>query len=144
MIWVVCVFIAQAALASELVEIRGCKFIPTDWADGDSFCVELPDGQQHTVRLYGADCIEWHVTDQTDARRLREQRRYFGITYYQNSAAESIKLAKEYGEKAYQRVESILQQPFTLYTTFADARGDGKYKRIYGFISTASGQDLSE
>jgi hypothetical protein len=48
-------------------------------ADEDSFQIQTPEGQEHTIRLYGADCIEWHVSDDSDARRLRAQRRYFGI-----------------------------------------------------------------
>lgn len=34
--------------------------------------------------------------------------------------------------------------PFTVHTAFADARGDGKHKRIYAFVTTADGKDLTE
>jgi endonuclease YncB( thermonuclease family) len=44
------------------------------WADGDSFEVQTADGSSHTLRLYGADCIEWHVTDETDARVVSDIR----------------------------------------------------------------------
>lgn len=129
--------------AEHLKKIVGCTLIETKWADGDSFLVQTPDHGQVTVRLYGADCIEWHITDETDARRLRAQRRYFGITKSASTAQDSIAMAKKYGEEAYTAMKQLLSNPFTLYTSFADARGDGKHKRIYGFIITNEGHDLS-
>ena len=74
---------------------------------------------------FRVDCIEWHVTDETDARRLRAQRRYFGIAGEDSN--ESIKLAKDYGERAYRFVSAQLSKPFTVHTAFADARGDGRH-----------------
>ena len=124
-----------------LVSLEGCLFVPTPWADGDSFLVRVPDGTEHTIRIYGADCIEWHVTDETDARRLRTQRRYFGIS--REDSNESIKLAKQYGAKAYTFVKEQLKEPFTVHTAFANARGDDRYHRVYGFITTSKGDDLS-
>ena len=59
------------ALGAELQTFENVRLIPTAWADGDSFRVVFTTGEEHTVRLYGADCIEYHVTDRTDARRLR-------------------------------------------------------------------------
>jgi DNA uptake protein ComE-like DNA-binding protein len=132
-----------SATAQDLKEIGPCRFIPTPWADGDSFLVETPEGKQMTVRLYGADCIEWHVTDDSDARRLREQRRYFGISGPAGQAAASIQLAKDFGKAAAEETARALAKPFTIQTTFADARGDGKYKRVYAFVTTAEGEDLS-
>ncbi|MCU0797293.1 MAG: helix-hairpin-helix domain-containing protein [Akkermansiaceae bacterium] len=129
--------------AAELVRIDACELVPTDWADGDSFLVRTPDGQEHTVRLYGADCIEWHIGDESDARRLRAQRRYFGISDHGGSAQASIDAAKSFGEKAAERRTELLGKPFTLITSFADARGDGRHKRIYGFVRTSSGDDLA-
>ena len=38
---------------------------------------------------------------------------------------------------------AALAKPFTVHTAFADARGDGKHKRIYGFVTTADGEDLA-
>ncbi len=123
-----------------LTSIADCRFIPTPWADGDSFRVRFPDGTESTVRLYGVDCIEWHVTDESDARRLRAQRRYFGIS--REDSNESINLATAYGEKAYHFVKEQLDKPFTVHTAFADGRGDVRYRRIYAFITTADGEDL--
>jgi len=39
------------ATAAELQAIEGCTLVPTDWADGDSFRVKLPAGEELTVRL---------------------------------------------------------------------------------------------
>ena len=59
------------------------------------------------------------------------------------SSEESIVLAKGYGAKATEEVRQILSKPFTVYTSFADARGSAKFKRVYGFVITADGKDLS-
>jgi competence ComEA-like helix-hairpin-helix protein len=133
----------QLQAADPLAEIRECTLVPTEWADGDSFLIRTPDGEEHTIRLYGADCIEWHVTDGSDARRLRSQRRYFGISDAGGSPQASIELAKSYGEAAGQRTSELLSKPFTIHTAYSDARGDGKHKRIYAFVTTADGHDLS-
>ena len=135
--------LAAPGLATDLQRLEQVRLVPTDWADGDSFRVEAPDGEQHTVRLYGADCIEWHVTDETDARRLRAQRRYFGISSHGGSPQTSIKLATEHGALAGQAIAELLSEPFTVLTTFADGRGDARYKRVYAFVETADGKDLS-
>lgn len=129
--------------AEPLQTIADCRFVPTDWADGDSFRVRFPDGNEHTVRLYGADCLEWHVTDTTDARRLRAQRRYFGISEAGGGARASIALAKGFGEASAKAVADLLAEPFTVHTAFADGGGDGKFKRVYAFVTTAEGDDLA-
>jgi len=133
-----------AAAASVLTTLENCKFTPTEWSDGDSFQIQTPDGTLYTIRLYGADCFEWHVTDVTDARRLRAQRRYFGISEFGGSPQASSNAAKALGKAAADEVATILNTPFSVHTAFSDARGDGKYKRIYAFVTTAGGEDLSE
>ncbi|MDA9924490.1 helix-hairpin-helix domain-containing protein [Verrucomicrobiales bacterium] len=135
---------ATATIASDLVAIPNCQLLETEWADGDSFLVQTPGGDEHTIRLYGVDCLEWHVTDESDARRLRAQRRYFGITDVEKSSAESIQVAKGYGELAWTEVRQALAKPFTIHTAYADARGDGKYQRIYAFVVLENGKDLAE
>ena len=130
--------------AETLVELRGCKFPQTEWADGDSFEIQTTDGTRHTVRLYGADCFEWHVTDKSDAARLAAQRRYFGIAEYGGSPKSSIDAAKNLGKSAAEETARSLAKPFTVHTSFADARGDGKHKRIYAFITTSEEDDLAE
>jgi len=118
-----------------------CTLVEADWADGDSFPVKLPDGRQITARLYGADCIEWHVNDETLARRLRAQRRYFGIA--DTDAASSMKTARDFGKKAALRTRELLAKPFTIHTAFAGARGNGEKERAYAFVTTAEGKDLA-
>lgn len=128
---------AQESLQS----FADCTYIPTEWADGDSFRVRFPDGEERTVRLYGADCIESHVRDESDARRLRAQRRYFGIAA--GSAPDSVAIARSFGEKAAHFTAAQLAQPFTVHTAFADGRGDERFSRIYAFVTTAAGRDLA-
>jgi len=124
-----------------LESIGDCRLMPANWADGDSFRVRFPDGREETLRLYGADCIEWHVNDDSDGRRLRTQRRYFGIAYVPTEA--SILLAKSFGEAAAARTRELLERPFTVHTSFADGRGDPRFSRIYGFVTTGGGDDLA-
>lgn len=135
--------VANTIRADELAVIEGCTLVDAPWADGDSFPVRTPDGQTHTVRLYGADCLEQHVAGETDARRLRAQRRYFGITAARPDPAESIALAKDLAKQASAETRRFLRKPFTIHTSFADARGDGKHKRIYAFVFDAGGDDLA-
>lgn len=138
-----CLSLASAT-AQVLTSLKQCKLDATEWSDGDSFQIQTLDGQAHTIRLYGADCIEWHVSDDSDARRLRSQRRYFGISEWGGSPQASIQASKGLGEAAAKEVASALKRPFQVHTAFADARGDGKYKRVYAFVTTADGEDLAE
>jgi len=126
-----------AMACCQLEKIGPCTLVETEWADGDSFAVRMPDGKQQTIRLYGVDCIEMHVQgDDSNARRLRDQRRYFGIT--------DILLAKSIGEDAKAETFRLLAKPFTIHSSFADGRGDGRFSRIYAFVELADGRDLSE
>lgn len=134
---------AGMAAERELEMLKNCRLVPTEWADGDSFEIETPAGRRHTLRLYGADCFEWHVSDESDARRLRAQRRYFGMTGFGGSAEKSISAAKELGEAAAKETVRLLGEPFTVHTSYADALGDGKHRRIYAFVTTAAGEDLA-
>lgn len=129
--------------AEPLTTIENCILVPTEWADGDSFLVRTPANEELTVRLYGVDCLEWHVTDATDERRLRSQRRYFGITSIDPDIRVAVKIAKSFGESAHRFASAALSNPFSVHTTFADARGDGKHKRIYAFVTTRQGTDLA-
>lgn len=140
----IAVFLATAlhVSAQEALQVfQGCTLVPTEWADGDSFRVKFPDGTERTVRLYGADCLEWHVRDESDARRLREQRRYFGIAG--PSPEESVARARALGGEAAKFVATRLGEPFTVHTAFADGRGDERFERIYAFVTTSDGRDLA-
>lgn len=128
----------------DLQRLENCQFIETEWCDGDSFQVKTAEGKKFTLRLYGVDCLESHVNDDSDARRLRGQRRYFGISNFGGNPRASIAAAKKMGNEARNFIIAELKQPFTVITAFADARGDGKYKRYYGFITTSQGEDLAE
>jgi len=130
--------------ANELQILKNCTLVETDWSDGDSFRVGTANGEEFTIRLYSVDCLEYHVHDSTDGRRLRAQRRYFGISNFGGSAASSIQAAKEFGGQAKVFVKEKLKEPFTVVTGFADGRGDGKHKRYYGFVITSDGDDLGE
>ena len=129
--------------ADPLIHLERCTLVKADWSDGDSFPIRTADGKEITIRLYGADCIEWHVTDESDARRLREQRRYFGISGFGGSPQTSIEAAKGFGGKAAEEVARALAEPFSVHTAYSDARGDGRYKRFYGFVTTSKGEDLA-
>jgi len=137
---------AIAANDKPLQKIEGCTFDPQKWADGDSFQIKKPDGSSITVRLYGADCLE---TDRmgpmsnTDTRRLRAQRRYFGITDAAPKAQDAINLAIGFGNKATEFTARQLQRPFTVHTRMQKALGDGKHERFYAFVETADKKDLA-
>jgi DNA uptake protein ComE-like DNA-binding protein len=135
---------AGMVAADELQTLQNCRLVETSWADGDSFLIQDEEGNQYTIRLYGVDCLESHVNDTTDARRLRAQRRYFGISKYGGSTESSISAAQRLGKQASLAVKQELKNPFTVHSAFADARGDGKYKRFYGFVTTGNGDDLGE
>jgi competence ComEA-like helix-hairpin-helix protein len=102
--------------------------------DGDSFLVEA-NGKSFHVRLYFVDCPETSISFKSDAQRVREQTRYFGLI----SAERTI----HFGNEAKIFVERILAKPFTLYTDFASALGRSPKGRVYGFITTADGNDLA-
>lgn len=129
--------------AQELQTFKNCTFVPTNWADGDSFQIKKTDGELLTIRLYAADCLETDPMDDTDARRLRAQRRYFSITAAKSTAAESIALAKSFGIKASEFTAHNLQAPFTIYTRMQKAPGDGEHVRFYAFVETADKKDLA-
>ncbi len=142
---VVCLLLSALCLgASELQTFEGCTYVPTEWADGDSFRVRFPKGDEHTVRLYGVDCFETRAKTDTDARRVRAQRRYFGFSGDPKDAQKSIAQAKAFGQDGKGATARALAKPFTVRTGFADGRGDGAHKRIYGFVETAGGKDLAE
>ncbi|TAE77098.1 MAG: hypothetical protein EAZ65_00655 [Verrucomicrobia bacterium] len=131
------------AAPKPLQTIKGCTFIPTGWADGDSFRIKTPDGTEHTIRLYGVDCLELHVAnDDRNLARLGEQRRYFGITDAGKNSEESMKIALALAKEAADYTKKSLLVPFTLSTRFSDGGGDPNFERIYGFITLGDGKDL--
>ena len=74
------------------------------------------------------------VSSKSDAQRVREQTRYFGLT--------SPERIIHFGNEAKAFVERILAKPFTVHTVFASALGRSAKGRVYGFITTADGEDI--
>ncbi len=120
--------------AAELQKFSDARLINNPANDGDSFLVKA-DGKTLHVRLYFVDCPETSTSSKSDALRVREQTRYFGLSH----PARVI----HFGNKARTFVEGRLANPFTLYTAFASAMGRSRKGRIYAFITTSDGNDLA-
>jgi len=102
--------------------------------DGDSFLVEV-NGKSFHVRLYFVDCPETLIAFTGDAQRVREQTRYFGLS--------DAKRTIHFGNEAKTFVDHVLVKPFTVHTALASALGRSSKGRVYGFITTADGNDLA-
>ena len=122
------------AQAADLQKFNGVRLVDNPGNDGDSFLVQAAD-QSFRVRLYYVDCPETAAVTPADARRLREQMRYFGLSVPTRVIF--------YGVAAKKIVAQILAEPFTVYTSFASALGRSKEGRVYAFITTAKGEDLA-
>lgn len=120
--------------AGELLTFRGATLQPDPSNDGDSFRVNL-GGRIQTVRLYYVDCPETSADSIADARRLREQTRYFGLPGAERTGA--------FGHEAAEFTARLLSEPFTVYTAFASAPGRSREGRVYAFVTTADGHDLA-
>jgi len=120
--------------AADLQMFSNARLMNNPANDGDSFVVEA-NGKSFRLRLYFVDCPETSTSSKSDARRVREQTRYFGLSH----AARTI----HFGNEAKTFVEGILAKPFTVHTAFASALGRSAKGRVYGFITTADGDDLA-
>jgi competence ComEA-like helix-hairpin-helix protein len=120
--------------AADLQMFFNAKLIYNLANDGDSFLVKA-NGKSFHVRLYFVDCPETSTSSKSDAQRLREQTRYFGLSH----ATRTI----HFGNEAKAFVERILAKPFTVHTAFASALGRSAKGRVYGFIITDDGDDLA-
>lgn len=125
-----------AAGAEELKTFEGCRFVPSEWADGDSFHVALPDGRDMILRLYFVDCNETSATTETDQRRVRDQSSYYGV--------DNHKITIGFGRRAAEEVKKLLEKPFTVHTAFSKAPGRSAKPRTYGFVTLSDGRDLGE
>ena len=123
-----------SSYAADLQMFSDAKLVNNLSNDGDSFFVESDEKSFH-VRLYFVDCPETSISSKSDARRVREQTRYFGLSH----AARTI----HFGNEAKTFIEGILAKPFTVHTAFASALGRSAKGRVYGFIITADGDDLA-
>ncbi len=122
------------ARALDLQKFTDVRLIANPSNDGDSFVVQAGDRQLH-LRIYFADCPESVATTDADAKRVREQARYFGIT--------DAKKVFEFGHTATAFTANLLTQPFTIYTAFASALGRSPGGRVYAFVVTRDGHDLA-
>ncbi len=120
--------------AADLQMFSNVKLKNNPANDGDSFGVEA-NGKSFHVRLYFVDCPEISISFKSDARRVREQTRYFGLL----QVARTI----HFGNEAKTFVKRVLVKPFTVHTSFASALGRSAKGRVYGFITTADGDDLA-
>lgn len=119
--------------AADLQMFSNARLINDPANDGDSFLVEA-NGKSFHVRLYFVDCAETLIAFKSDAQRMREQTRYFGLS----DATRTI----HFGNEAKAFVEHVLIKPFTIYTAFASGLGRSSKGRIYAFVTTADGSDL--
>ena len=122
------------SFSADLEMFSNARLINNPANDGDSFLVEA-DGKSFLVRLYFVDCPETLVAFRSDAQRVREQTRYFGLS--------DVKRTVHFGNEAKTFVDHILAKPFTVHTAFANALGRSSKGRVYGFITTADGNDLA-
>ncbi len=122
------------AFAAELQKFTPARLVDHPANDGDSFVVDA-EGKRIHLRLYYVDCPETAMGSQTDARRAREQARYFGLP-------EATRVP-HFGHEAKTFVQRLLTQPFTVHTAFASAMGRSPTGRVYGFVVTADGKDLA-
>jgi len=120
--------------AAELEKFTNMQLIDNPANDGDSFLVST-GGKRIHLRLYFVDCPETSMSFKSDVRRVREQTRYFGLS----EAGRTI----HFGLEAKTFVKNVLAQPFTVHTAFANALGRSTKGRVYGFITTAEGDDLA-
>jgi competence ComEA-like helix-hairpin-helix protein len=120
--------------AADLQMFSNVRLVDNPANDGDSFFVEA-DRKTFHVRLYFVDCPETSTGSKSDAQRVREQARYFGLS----PATRII----HFGNEAKTFVERILTKPFTVHTAFASALGRSAKGRVYGFIITTDGDDLA-
>ena len=119
--------------AAELVSINNVTLVEADLNDGDSFKVNA-DGRELHLRLYYVDCLETTYNSKPVLERIREQQRHFGL--------EDPHDVVRYGEQATDYVKEVLSQPFTIYTSYAQAPGRSALVRYYAFIETHDGHDL--
>jgi competence ComEA-like helix-hairpin-helix protein len=120
--------------AGDLQMFSNVRLINNPANDGDSFLVKV-NGKSFHMRLYFVDCPETLIAFKSDAQRVREQTRYFGLS--------DAKRIIHFGNEAKTFVDNALVKPFTVHTAFASALGRSSKGRVYGFITTADGNDLA-
>lgn len=124
----------SVARASELQRFSQARLIEHRGNDGDSFLIETGGKRLH-IRLYFVDCPETSVRTKSDAQRVREQTRYFGLAHGGRTV--------HFGRQARELVARELARPFTVYTAFASAMGRSSMGRVYAFVTSADGHNLA-
>ena len=117
--------------------IEGCRWIPHDRNDGDSFHVRFPDGREEQVRLFFVDAPE-------SARRTYGGGRsnYERISYQAKAFGIDDDAAVEVGRMAKKKVESWLRDgDFVVVTRWEDPFGDRRYSVL---VELDSGEWLHE
>jgi competence ComEA-like helix-hairpin-helix protein len=117
--------------AAEWETWKGCRLIPNEYNDGDSFHVGF-DGGHYIIRLYFVDTPE---TDKSFPDRVAEQARHHGKTL------DEVILVGRYASAV---TAQLLSKPFTVVTRRQDAMGRSSIPRFYGFVKTGDGEDLGE
>ena len=115
--------------AAEWETLCGCKFIPNEYNDGDSFHVAY-EGKEFIFRLYFVDTPE---SEGSLPERVAQQAAWFGITPERNI---------EIGRYAKQATAQLLSEPFTVRTKWQGALGRSRLPRYYAFITTSAKTDL--
>jgi endonuclease YncB( thermonuclease family) len=115
----------------ELQVLTNVVWVASQSNDGDSFSVRCGD-RMLRVRLYLVDTPEVTLAGPGMPARVNLQRRHFGLARNEQ--------VLEFGRQASTFSRAVLSQPFTLYTAFTDARGEGE--RFYAFVQTSDGRDL--
>jgi competence ComEA-like helix-hairpin-helix protein len=129
-------FVSVQAQTAVLESHAKARWVDAPYNDGDSFLVAFA-GTNHVIRLYYVDCPESQAGDESDQRRILEQKRYFGI-------AEGPEMQRM-GKEAALRTRTLLKgRPFTLHTALARAPGRSGKPRIYGMITLEDGRDLAQ
>lgn len=123
------------SFSADLQMFSNARLINDPANDGDSFLVETEGKHFYIIRLYFVDCPETSTSSMSDAERVREQTRYFGLS--------DVTRTIHFGNEAKTFIEHALLKPFTVHTAFASALGRSSKGRVYGFITTADGNDLA-
>lgn len=123
-----------SAARGELERFDDVELLDRPNNDGDSFWVEL-GGEAFHLRLYYVDCPEISAQMDSDARRVREQTRYWALP--------DPKRTVHFGHETKRYTRKMLKEPFTVHTAFASAMGRSAEGRIYAFVQTAEDQDLA-
>ena len=126
-------WMAISIQAADLVKIKGVTLLDASLNDGDSFRVDAGGRKLH-LRLYYVDCLETAPYGATGIARIREQQRHFGL--------EDLPTVVDFGEQATDYTQELLSQPFSIYTSYANAPGSSSTGRFYAFVETHTGDDL--